>query len=114
MERDRETIGLTPRSQQILAEIEAQGWFREGQDVARFALGHAVRAHLPEGQTSGTDTRWNAGSFDKTGEIRAVLQALYPGCTTPVRLMEHFVNEGLGMLAERVKAGGVTAADLLD
>lgn len=114
MERDRETIGLTHTSQQILAEIETKGWFREGQDIARFALGHAVRAHLAEGQTSGTDTRWNAGSFDKTGEIRSVLQALYPNCRTPVRLMEHFVNEGLGLLNERVKAGSVTAADLLD
>ena len=114
MERDRETIGLTPRSQQIIAEIEARGWFREGQDIAKFALGHAVRSHLAEGQTSGTDTRWNAGSFDKTGEIRAVLQALYPDCRTPVRLMEHFVNEGLRLIEERVRAGGATAADLLD
>jgi hypothetical protein len=114
MERDRESIGLTPETQAILAEIEAHGWFLEGQDVARFCLSYAIRAKTEEGSTTGTETRWAAGNFDKTGEIRALLAALYPSCTMPVRLMEHLVNEGLRMVGKRVRSEAVGPADLMD
>ena len=114
MERDRESIGLTQETQAILAEIEAQGWFLEGQDVARFCLAYAIRARTGEGATPGTETRWAAGNFDKTGEIRALLAALYPGCETPVRLMEHLVNEGLRLIGTRIRSEGVGPADLMN
>lgn len=114
MERDRETIGLTPETQAILADLEAQGWFLEGQDIARFCMAYAIRANVPEGATSGTQTRWSAGNFDKTGEIRVVLAALYPACQTPVRLMEHLVNEGLRMVSGRVRSDALGPAELLD
>ena len=70
MERDRESIGLTSESQTILVEIEERGWFVDGQDAARFCMAYAIRAKAPEGTTIGTETRWAAGNFDKTGEIR--------------------------------------------
>jgi len=87
MESDRESIGLTAETQSILAELEERGWFPEGQDAARFCMAYAIRAKVVQGTTSGTETRWAAGNFDRTGEIRALLAALYPGCETPVRLM---------------------------
>ena len=114
MERDRDTIGLTAETQALLAEIEEQGWFTEGQDVARFCMAYAIRAKVPEGVTPGTETRWAAGNFDKTGEMRALLAALYPSCTTPVRLMEHLVNEGLKMVATRLRSEAVGPAELMD
>lgn len=114
MERDRESIGLNSSTQAILAELEAHGWFLEGQDVARFCMAYAIRAKVPEGATAGTETRWAAGNFDKTGEIRALLAALYPTCQTPVRLMEHLVNEGLRMVAARVRSEAVGPAELMD
>ena len=114
MERDRESIGLTAEAQAILAELEARGWFLEGQDVARFCMAYAIRAKVPEGATAGTETRWAAGNFDKTGEIRALLAALYPGCQTPVRLMEHLVNEGVSMVAGRVRAEDIGPAEIMD
>src|SRR3954451_15319936 len=104
MERDRDTIGLTAESQAILADLESRGWFLEGQDIARFSLAYAIRAKVPEGTTPGTETRWAAGNFDKTGEIRALLAALYPSSETPVRLMEHLVNEGLRLIAARARS----------
>ena len=113
MERDRLDIGLTPETQAILADVESRGWFAEGQDVARFCLAYAVRAKVAEGVTAGTETRWAAGNFDKSGEIRAVLAALYPNCATPVRLMEHLVNEGLRLVATRVRSGAVGPAELM-
>ena len=114
MERDRESIGLTSVTQGILAELEARGWFLEGQDIARFAMSYAIRAKVPEGSTAGTETRWAASNFDKTGEIRALLADLYPTCQTPVRLMEHLVNEGLCMVAARVRSEAVGPAELMD
>ncbi|WP_436528653.1 hypothetical protein [Actinoplanes sp. HUAS TT8] len=114
MDRDRESIGLTSQSQVYLTEIEDRGWFLEGQDIARFSLAYAVRSKVSEGSTSGTETRWAAGNFDKTGEIRALLSALYPDCQTPVRLMEHLVNEGLRMVAARARTEDLGPADLMD
>lgn len=113
MERDRESIGLTAETQTVLADLESRGWFLEGQDVARFCMAYAIRARVPEGSTSGTETRWAAGNFDKTGEIRALLGALYPECKTPVRLMEHLVNEGLRLVATRVRTESIGPADLM-
>jgi len=114
MDRDRESIGLTPANQRVLADLEERGWFAEGQDVARFCMAFAIRAKVPEGATQGTETRWAAGNFDKTGEIRTLLAALYPNCSTPVRLMEHLVNEGLQMVAARVASDQVGPAELMD
>jgi hypothetical protein len=114
MERDRESIGLTVAAQATLADLEERGWFIEGQDIARFCMAYAIRAKLPEGVTAGTETRWAVGNFDKTGEIRAVLAALYPDCETPVRLMEHLVNEGLRLVGTRVRSEAVGPAELMD
>lgn len=113
MESDRQTVGLTAENQANLAEIEERGWFADGQDLARFCLAFAVRAKTPEGLTTGTDTRWGAGNFDKTGEIRVLLAALYPGCQMPVRLMEHLVNEGMRKVADRLRSEAVGPAELM-
>jgi hypothetical protein len=114
MERDRESIGLTKEMQAALADLEERGWFVEGQDIARFCLAYAIRAKVPDGITTGTETRWAAGNFDKTGEMRALLAAIYPDCRTPVRLMEHLVNEGMRMVAARVRSDSVGPAELMD
>ena len=102
MDSDRETIGLTPEAQATLDNLDARGWFAEGQDAARFALAYAIKSKAPNGGASGTDTRWSAGNFDKTGEIRLLVTALYPGTETPVRLMEYLVYEGLRLFAMRL------------
>ena len=113
MERDKDVIGLSADSQRYLAEIEELGWFSEGQDVARFALSFAVRANIGAGNASQVETRWASGNFDKTGELRAVLGALYPECDTPVRLMEYMVNEGLRLIHSQVSAEGHGLRELL-
>lgn len=110
MERDRESIGVTVANQAILAELEARGWFPELQDIARFCMSYAIRARVPEGLTAATETRWAAGNFDKTGEMRIMLTVLYPDCRTPIRLMEHLVNEGLRLVDGKLAAGGDLAA----
>jgi hypothetical protein len=113
-ERDRESVGLTPAGQSALSEIEAQGWFAEGADIARFCLAYAVRAGVTDGSASGTETRWAAGNFDKSGEIRMLLSAFYPDSETPVRLMEHLIDEGLRLVSLQLRANdALSPADLL-
>lgn len=115
MERDRETIGLTPGAQAIMEELERRDWFPEGQDAARFCMAYAIRRKVVSGVVQGTDTRWAAGNFDKSGEIRLLLSALYPTASEmPVRLMEYLVNEGLRMIGERMKSDAVAPGDLMD
>lgn len=110
---DLDTIGLTPEARAALTELEAKGWFQDGQDIARFCLAYAIRATVPTGITEARTTQWAAGNFDKSGEIRALLAALFPECETPVRLMEHFVNEGLRIVSERVRSDAVGPEELL-
>ena len=110
---DKKSVGLTPETQAILAELEQTGWFLEGQDVARFALAYAIRQGVSDGITKNTDTRWAVGNFDESGEIRTVLTALYPQCETPVRLMEHLINEGLQLLAVRIRSNAIGPDDLM-
>jgi hypothetical protein len=114
MERDRDTIGLSPENAERLKEIEARGWFQERQEIALFCMSYALRANVAEGQISGTETRWAAGNFDRTGEIRGLLSVFYPTCKFPVRLMEYLVNEGIRLVWERLKSPGVGPAELLE
>ena len=109
---DKVDIGLNEESRRAVEEITAKGWFADAQDLGRFALSYAVRAGTGEGTVTGAETRWSSGNFDPTGELRAVVTALFPECRTPVRQMEFLVNEGLRLVRARV-TGGATPADLL-
>jgi hypothetical protein len=102
---DRESIGLTSDAQVAIRTIMATGWFAEAQDIGRFALAYAIRETTPIGDADQTDTRWAAGNFDSSGDIRVLLNLLYPDCETPVRLMEHFVNHGIMLLASKLEQG---------
>jgi hypothetical protein len=104
-QRDRQSVGLTPDGQARLNRIESLGWFGANQDLARFAMAYAMRAGESPGTTEGTETRWTIGLFDDTGEIRDLIAALYPSVITPVKAIEHFVDVGLRLIAERVERG---------
>jgi hypothetical protein len=113
MARDISRIGLTARGRDLLTRLTDQRWFSDAQDAAKFCMGYAIRAKVPAGTTEGTTTAWTVSLFDDTGEIRALVRVLYPDCDTPVRLIEHLVNEGLLLLEDRLKAGNLTPVDLL-
>lgn len=110
---DRRSIGLTSEAQRLMDEIMATEWFSEAQETARFAMAYAMRSGLPPTNASGVDTRWSSGLFDPTGEIVALIDALYPDVTTPVRAIEGFVNDGLRLVHDRLVIQGETPADLL-
>lgn len=113
MDQDRNTIGLTPEAVKQLDEIQLKGWFEDAQDAARFAAAYAIRQGVHPGISQGVDTRWAIGGFDKTGEFRALMAALHPDASTPVRCIEHLTNEGLRLIYERLVARGETPDALL-
>ena len=102
MERDKRDIGLTEAAHHDLSRLAAHGWFEDRSDIARFCLAYAIRSRVSEGSTSGVVTAWAAGNFDESGEIRAILSVMYPECSTPVRLMEHLIHEGLHLVLRRL------------
>jgi hypothetical protein len=112
MDQDRNTIGLTPDAQKQMEAIQLKEWFEDAQDAARFACALAIREGLQPGETKGSDTRWAIGGFDKSGEFRAIIVALYPESTTPVKALEYLTNEGLRLLHERFVVRGETPAGL--
>jgi hypothetical protein len=114
VEIDRRQIGLTAEGKRTVAILTTElGWFTEAQEAGRFALAVAVHEGVAAGATAGVDTVWSVDGFDASGEIRALLGALYPDTATPVRLMEHLINEGLHRIADRVAAGERNPAALL-
>jgi hypothetical protein len=112
---DRRQIGLTEDGQATVALLtENLGWFGEAQEAGRFALGYAVRdGAQPSQTTSAVDTRWSPDGFDPTGEIRSLLRVMYPENTTPVRLMEYLIDEGLRGIRAKLDAGTDSPVDLL-
>jgi hypothetical protein len=115
MADDRKQIGLTDHGKVVETRLtDTLGWFKEGQEACRFALAYAVREGVLEGTTDEhVDTRWSADGFDPTGEIRRVLRASYPDNTTPVRLMEYLIDEGLRRINARIDEGKESPLDYL-
>ena len=113
MEQDRKVIGLTAESQRLLEELQAKDWFSEGQDVARFCMAYAINAGLKPESITGADTRWSISGFDQSGEVQALVNALFPDNPGPVRSIEYFVNEGVRLVHERIIINNETPADLM-
>lgn len=92
---DKKTIGVVSEQLGTLKRLVEAGHFELEFDAAKFALAHAIEQGAPRGVTEGAGTKWNVGSFDPDGGLRAVIEALYPDEPTPYRLIEHLINEGL-------------------
>lgn len=115
-DEDRKQIGLTEDGKATVAVLtDRLGWFGEAQEAGRFALGYAVREGVEPGVTAAAvETRWSPDGFDPSGEIRSLLRASYPESTTPVRLMEYLIDEGLRRIAAKVDEGKDSPLDFLD
>jgi len=106
MATDKKTIGMTKENATPLAELVEAGFFASELDAAKFAMGYAIKTGTAMGNTEGTETKWNVGSVDPDGSIRALIEALYPSAREPYRLIEHLMNEGLHALGKELKTPG--------
>ena len=92
---DKKTIGVTSANERVLASLAAEGLFASEIEAAKFAMAYAIDKGVTRGTTDGAGTKWNVGSVDSNGALRAVVEALFPDETQPYRLIEHLMNEGL-------------------
>ena len=115
LDEDRKQIGLTDHGKAAIALLTDQlGWFDQAQAAGRFALAYAIRADVEPGKTEApVETRWSPDLFDPSGEIRAVLRAMYPHTRMPIRLMEYLIDVGLRHIAAEIDDGGVDPTVLL-
>ena len=95
---DKKTIGITSMNESVLTSLAEEGVFSSEIEAAKFALAHAIESGIPRGTTEGASTKWNVGSVDSDGTLRAVIEALFPEEGQPYRLVEHLMNEGLRLL----------------
>lgn len=99
MGADKKTIGIAKDNIGALQRLIASGRFGSELDAAKFAMAHAIKSGAEAGRADGADTKWNVGSVDPTGNLRALLAAFYPEVDEPYRLMEYLMNRGVAELA---------------
>lgn len=92
---DKKTVGITSANERVLGALVAEGLFGSEIEAAKFAMARAIDNGVERGTAEGAETKWNVGSLDPDGALKAVVQALYPEETMPYRLVEHLMNEGL-------------------
>ena len=73
-------------------------------DAAKFAFALAVNRGKESVRIEGVGTIWNAGSFEEGGELKALIQNLFPHAETPYRALESLMNTGLVLLGEEMKS----------
>lgn len=95
---DKKTLGVTSSNEKTLNALASAGRFNTDIEAAKFALAYAINEGVTRGTTDGTGTKWNVGSFDSDGGLKAVIEALYPDEPSPYRLIEHLINAGLQLM----------------
>lgn len=114
-DEDRKQIGLTDQGKAAVAKLTDElAWFDEAQAAGRFALAYAIREGIEPGHTeAAVETRWSPDLFDPSGEIRTLVRAMFPDTTSPIRLMEYLIDEGLRRIATQLDDGELNPMKLL-
>jgi hypothetical protein len=114
MAEDKKTIGLTETNKKVMDQIVEKAGFKRDMDAAKFAFALAVNRGCEPAPVEGAGTIWNVGSFDEGGDLKGLIQNLFPTAEAPYRALESLVNAGFGMLAAEMKANpGLRVEDLL-
>ena len=114
MAEDKKTIGLTEANKKVMDDLVEKAGFKQDMDAAKFAFALAVNRGKVPGLVEGVGTIWNVGSFDEAGDLKALMQNLFPNAEAPYRALESLMNTGFGLLAAELKANsGLRIEDLL-
>ena len=106
MAEDKKTIGLTEQGKATMDQmVEALG-FKRDMDAAKFAFAFAVEKGCEPASIEGTGTIWNVGTLDEGGDLRTLIENLYPNVQQPYRALESLMNSGFSLLAEEMKSDG--------
>ena len=104
MAEDKKTLGLTDANKIIMDHVVEATGFKLDMDAAKFAFALAVSRKCEPAVLEGAGTIWSVGGFDETGEIKALIQNLYPNNETPYRALESLMNSGFALLDAELKA----------
>ena len=114
MADDKKTIGLTEQSKATLDLLVDEMGFKRDMDAAKFAFAFAVKKGSEPVPIEGTGTIWNVGTLDEGGDLKTLIENLYPQVEQPYRALESLMNIGLGLLAEeRTMSGALRVEDLI-
>jgi len=114
MAEDKKTIGLTDANKKVMDHLVENAGFKRDMDAAKFAFSYAVTHGKEPGPVEGAGTIWNVGSFDEGGELKALIQNLFPNADAPYRALESLMNAGFGLLSTEMKANpGLRIEDLI-
>jgi len=113
MAKDKKTIGVSAESQKILDLISDKTAYPDQIDSARFAVSYALAKGLEPQESTDLSTKWNIGSFDSSGDIRAAILAYHPTCETPYRYAEGLLGSGLSELSEHIEIQGQLDFELI-
>jgi hypothetical protein len=114
MSSDKITIGLTPENKRIALKLVEGDWFETQIDAAKFAMAFAIMRNVAPGTADKTETVWNTGSFDDDGTLRTMMPAFFPGTDQPYKLVEYYINVGLGIVEQELAGGSTMLTQLLD
>jgi len=104
--QDKTVIAVTLETEEILKRVEDSASFGDRMDVAKLAMSVAIKKHLPPAKSSGRNTRWNVGGFDKDGAIGTTLRLLFPSEVQPYRLAEDLIEAGANYLSDLLQVDG--------
>lgn len=114
MADDKKTIGLTDANKAIMDRVVEQAGFKRDMDAAKFAFALAVSRGSEPTPLEGAGTIWNVGSFDEGGDLKALVQNLFPDAESPYRALQSLMNKGFELLAAEMTSNpGVRIEDLL-
>lgn len=104
MAEDKKTIGLTDANKAVMDQVVEKTGFKLDMDAAKFAFALAVSRNCEPGALEGAGTIWSVGGFDEGGEIKALIQNLFPANETPYRALESLMNSGFAILSTELAA----------
>ena len=104
MLEDKKTLGLTEKNKATMEQVVESVGFGHDMDAAKFAFALAISRGEEPTQIEGIGTIWNVGSFDEDGDLKALIENLYPNAKTPYRTLETLMNIGFRLLAEELQA----------
>lgn len=111
---DKKTIGLTDSGKATMDQMVEAFGFKRDMDAAKFAFAFAVEKGCEPGPTEGTGTIWNVGTLDEGGDLRTLIQNLYPQAQFPYRALESLMIAGFGLLAtEMASVPGLRIENIL-
>jgi len=113
MAEDKKTIGLTDANKKVMDQLVERAGFKRDMDAAKFAFAFAVEQGSEPSAIEGTGTIWNVGTLDEGGDLKALIQNLYPQAQFPYRALESLMNTGFRLLASEMSSSGISIETIL-